>query len=52
MMPIQLLMDAGLDVGHDLDPSILSGARVETLLNGEANALGDGIRVWEEHLRN
>lgn len=51
VIPTAMLIDAGLDPEKDVDIQLLDAARIEALLNGEVDALGDGIRVWEEHLQ-
>lgn len=50
VMPTRMLLDAGLDVDQDVTIRLLGNARVEALLNGEVDALADGVRVWAEQI--
>ncbi len=51
VVPSGMLMEAGLDIERDVTIQMLGNARVEALLNGEVDALADGIRVWEEQVQ-
>lgn len=48
VMPSFMLMDAGLDLKRDVTVRMLGGTRVEALLNGDIDALADGVRIWEQ----
>ena len=48
VMPISMLLEAGLDPDRDVEIRMLGGARIEAFLNGEVQALGDGIKTWSE----
>ncbi len=50
VMPTAMLIDAGLNPQTDVNIRMLGNARVEAMLNGEVDALGDGVRVWHEQI--
>lgn len=48
VMPSAMLIEAGLDVKRDLQIRMLGGTRIEALLNGDIDALADGVRIWDQ----
>lgn len=48
IMPIWMLRQAGLDADRDVHVLLLDGARLEALANGDVDALGSGIRDYDQ----
>lgn len=48
IVPVCMLDRAGLDVDRDVTILLLDGARLEALVTGEVDALGSGVRDYEQ----
>jgi phosphonate transport system substrate-binding protein len=48
VMPSAMLIEAGLDPRRDVEIRMLGGTRIEALLNGDVDALADGVRIWDQ----
>lgn len=48
IMPVWMLHRAGLDIDRDVKILLLDGARLEALATGDVDALGSGVRDYEQ----
>lgn len=48
IMPVWMLHRAGLDIDRDVKVLLLDGARLEALATGDVDALGSGVRDYEQ----
>ncbi len=48
IIPVRMLHQAGLDVDREVKILLLDGARLEALANGDVEALGSGVRDYDQ----
>lgn len=48
IIPVVMLRRAGLDPDRDVSLRMLDGARIEALVNGDVDALGSGVRDYDQ----
>ncbi|HRI81968.1 MAG TPA: phosphate/phosphite/phosphonate ABC transporter substrate-binding protein [Opitutaceae bacterium] len=51
IVPVWMLHRAGLDVDRDVKILLLDGARLEALVTGDVDALGSGVRDYEQLIK-
>jgi phosphonate transport system substrate-binding protein len=51
IVPVWMLHRAGLDVDRDVKILLLDGARLEALVTGDADALGSGVRDYDQLIK-
>lgn len=51
IMPVWMLYRAGLDIDRDVKVLLLDGARLEALATGDVDALGSGVRDYDQLIK-